>query len=84
MEGAFDACIYINQGNCRWDSCAGDAILHAMGGVFTNQLGKHIRYDPDAATFTNDEGNVCCFDKDLHRQIVETYARISAKGQGNP
>lgn len=71
--------VYINTGNCRWDSCAGEAIVKAMGGVFTNQLGKDINYDANAQDYRNSEGNVCAFSHDLHKGIVDTYAQMSAQ-----
>ena len=46
IEGTLDAMIYLNQGTCMWDTCAGDAIVQAMGGIFTDQNGKPIDYNP--------------------------------------
>jgi len=53
--------VYINTGNCRWDSCAGEAIIKAMGGIFTNQHGQQIDYEPNAEKYLNTEGNICTF-----------------------
>lgn len=39
IDGTVDAMIYLRSGNCKWDSCAGDAIIQAMGGNFTDVFG---------------------------------------------
>ena len=51
LKGEADALVYVKTGNCRWDSCAGEAIVRAMGGIFTNQFGQHIDYDPTAKSY---------------------------------
>lgn len=79
IQGSVDAMVYIKTGNCRWDSCAGEAIVKAMGGVFTNQHGQQIDYESKAESYKNNEGNICTFDHELHKRIVEIYARISQK-----
>lgn len=44
IDGSADALVYIGEGNCRWDSCAGEAIVKALGGVYTDQKGQQIIY----------------------------------------
>ena len=65
-----DALLYLKTGNCRWDSCAGDAIVKAMGGHFTNTLGENIDYEANATNYHNTEGNVCVFDEELFKGII--------------
>ena len=58
-----DVGIYLEQGNCKWDTCAGDAVTKAMGGYFTDTNGVDIDYDPDAKDHVNRSGNICTFNK---------------------
>ena len=44
-----------------WDTCAGDAIIQSMGGIFTDNYGKPIEYKPDGPDHYNKTGNVCTF-----------------------
>ena len=76
IQGDADALVYLNYGNCRWDSCAGEAIVKAMGGIFTNQLGEDIDYDPSKADYQNKEGNIGTFDSEMHKQIIEAYNKL--------
>lgn len=61
--GSADVALYLGYGNCRWDSCANEAIILSLGGCFSNQNGEDMIYDPNAKSFANSEGNVCLFDK---------------------
>ena len=38
---------YVGSATSKWDSCAGEAIVKAMGGKFTTPSGKNIGYDPN-------------------------------------
>ncbi len=44
-NGEVDAMTYCEQWTHKWDSCAGDAIIKAMGGSFTSPYGNDILYD---------------------------------------
>ena len=71
-----DAMIYLESGNCMWDSCAGDCIIQAMGGIFTDMFGQPLNYDHTVKDYHNLGGNLCTFSADLHKGIVESYAKI--------
>lgn len=38
---------YVGSATCKWDSCAGESIIKAMGGKFTTPLGNDITYNPN-------------------------------------
>ena len=40
VEGGVDAYMFLNPGTKKWDTCAGDAIIRAAGGLMTNINGK--------------------------------------------
>lgn len=69
--------LYLQAANCKWDSCAGEAIILAMGGSFTDQLGGVIVYDWAAASYVNDKGNVCALDAELHKILIEDIAELA-------
>mmetsp|Transcript_1856 Transcript_1856/g.3497 ORF Transcript_1856/g.3497 Transcript_1856/m.3497 type:complete len:114 (+) Transcript_1856:709-1050(+) len=43
MEGEYDS--YFHCANNKWDTCAGEAILRAVGGTLTDFYGKPYFYD---------------------------------------
>jgi len=45
MEGKAHAYIFATPGTKRWDTCAPEAILEAMGGRLTDVHGSHYDYD---------------------------------------
>ncbi len=53
---------YVGSATSKWDSCAGESIIKAMGGYFTTPLGNKISYDPKDSSLNN-EGIICSFDK---------------------
>jgi 3'-phosphoadenosine 5'-phosphosulfate (PAPS) 3'-phosphatase len=38
--------MYLKSQTNKWDSCAGEAIITAMGGHFTTPSGQPIHYSP--------------------------------------
>ncbi len=53
IKGETDGLLYLRAANHKWDSCAGEAILVAMGGSFSDAEGKHIPYDPEEKSTVN-------------------------------
>lgn len=48
MEGKAHAYVFASKGCKKWDTCAPDAVLTALGGKFTNLHGQPYRYSKDA------------------------------------
>ena len=46
IEGHADAYLHPTKGTKKWDICAGEAILKAIGGTTTDCLGQPIQYLP--------------------------------------
>lgn len=46
LENIVDAYVYPSQGTKRWDTCAGDALIQAAGGMVTDLHGHPLIYDP--------------------------------------
>lgn len=53
---------YVGSATSKWDSCAGESIVKAMGGYFTTPLGNQISYDPNES-LSNQEGIFCSLDR---------------------
>lgn len=47
MEGKAHAYVFASNGSKRWDTCAPEAILRALGGELTDMAGNHYSYNKD-------------------------------------
>jgi len=47
VKGEVDMMAYVGSATSKWDSCAGESIVKAMGGYFTTPHGNQISYDPN-------------------------------------
>uniref|UniRef100_A0A673VVQ3 3'(2'),5'-bisphosphate nucleotidase 1 n=1 Tax=Salmo trutta TaxID=8032 RepID=A0A673VVQ3_SALTR len=45
VEGKASAYVFASLGTKKWDTCAPEAILHAVGGKLTDMHGSALRYD---------------------------------------
>lgn len=66
-----DAVIFVDCSLSSWDSCAGEAIILALGGRLTRPNGNNIEYCEERDDQTNKEGYVSCLDDELYGKIVE-------------
>lgn len=69
LEGKVDAYVYPSTGTKKWDSCSGEAIVHAVGGKLTNILGEPLVYQDQKDTYLNKQGLLVTM-KD-HETILE-------------
>ncbi|XP_068731634.1 3'(2'),5'-bisphosphate nucleotidase 1-like [Montipora capricornis] len=56
LEGTADVYVFASRGCQRWDTCAGEALLEAVGGTLTDICGEHIKYDGHASSYANNTG----------------------------
>ncbi|XP_015610117.1 3'(2'),5'-bisphosphate nucleotidase 1 [Cephus cinctus] len=49
LEGKAHAYVFASGGCKRWDTCAPEAILHAVGGTLTNLHGEHYPYNAETS-----------------------------------
>lgn len=66
--------VYLESWTHKWDSCAGDAIIKAMGGKFTTPFGNNITYDPDAEVTFNKQGMVAALDREVYEKCMDAMA----------
>ncbi|CAL7949584.1 unnamed protein product [Xylocopa violacea] len=55
MEGKAHAYVMASKGCKRWDTCAPEAILHAVGGILTDFYGDRYSYNAETK-YSNDKG----------------------------
>lgn len=55
MEGHAHAYVFASKGCKRWDTCAPEAILHAIGGKLTDICGEQYSYNAET-TYSNEKG----------------------------
>lgn len=70
-----DADIYLAPefAGCRWDSCAPEAIIRSLGGLFTDARGNSINYR--AAGVENNRGAVAA-PPGLHAEVIELLSEL--------
>jgi len=78
--GAADAYVAPARAGSRWDVCAGEAIVHAAGGRFTDAHGDPIDYRSES--LVNERGIVASNGR-LHAEILARLAAARAReGEG--
>merc|ERR1719422_1267553 len=71
MEGKAHAYVFPSPGCKKWDTCAPEAILHAMGGKLTNMKGEYYDYHA-TVEHMNGEGVLATAISSDHAWYVET------------
>lgn len=72
IDGLAHAYIVPSRGLKRWDSCACEAVLEAMGGLITDIRGNHYSYDKGVHP-SNDHGLIAVLDKEKHKIFIELF-----------
>lgn len=70
LEGKVDAYVFPSNGTKKWDTCAGDAIVCAAGGMLTDIHGREIDYTYVPDKYRNETGLLVTMDRELHLDIV--------------
>ncbi|KAG5177229.1 hypothetical protein JKP88DRAFT_170315 [Tribonema minus] len=52
VDGVANAYVHVTKIK-SWDVCAADAVLHAIGGGFTDADGQHLKYNTEDTVFTH-------------------------------
>jgi 3'(2'), 5'-bisphosphate nucleotidase len=58
---------------CLWDTCAPEALVRAVGGVFTDARGNELDYR--AAGVENNRGAVACA-RELHTEVIDRISSL--------
>lgn len=70
LRGEVDVVMFLESPTSTWDSCAGEAIIVGMKGIFTKPDNSKIEYKFEKMDQTNYEGFICCLDESLHKSII--------------
>ena len=65
IEGKAHAYVFASRGCKKWDTCAPEGILHALGGKLTDILGNPLTYNKNE-NFTNELGVLASYSADQH------------------
>jgi len=65
-------------GASRWDSCAGEALLQAVGGRVTDLDGRPYAYRQGAPSYLNAEGLIAARTEALHERVAAALAQGAA------
>ena len=79
IKGEVDTVYLMNLKTSKWDSCAGQAIILAMGGHSINPYLEKIDYK-DTETTCNDKGFLMTTDKDLFSGYAQIMVGYKEKG----
>ena len=69
IEGRAHAYVFPSPGCKKWDTCAPEAVLHAMGGKLTDIHGNLYEYHKDVG-LRNDWGTLATFDAPDHAEYL--------------
>merc|ERR1712232_1250740 len=70
------------SGASRWDTCAAEALIMAVGGVVTNLAGQPYAYKQGATSYVNTEGLIAARNTELHARVAEAFAPQDATSVG--
>lgn len=69
IEGEAHAYVFASHGCKKWDTCAPEALLHAVGGKLTDMHGNDILYHKDVK-FPNTGGVLATYDASVHDSFL--------------
>ena len=89
IEGLAHAYVFPSPGTKKWDTCAPEAILHAMGGKLTDIYGRFYEYDKSvgkinewgtlATSVAEDHEEYCKLIPDEKKAQVKDYFKNTKK-----
>ena len=64
--------LLLRKASKKWDTCAGEALLRAVGGAVTDTVGRRYNYDCDMPGVPNVCGMAASIDIDLHFELTHS------------
>lgn len=80
IDGRAAFWLFPPAGTSRWDTCAPQALIEAVGGALVDGFGARIEYDAACRSYNNRRGVVACRDRtmvDAVVQITRTFSDAS-------
>ena len=69
-NGEAEAMMFLDSWTHKWDTCAGEAIIKALGGNFTTPLNTNIYYNPFSKDTHNKEGMIVTICQNVHDRCL--------------
>lgn len=69
VAGHADAMVYFGNRCSKWDTCAGEALVEALGGRTSDIVGRRVEYDPSMDHYYNENSVVSTLDE-RHRDRI--------------
>jgi 3'(2'), 5'-bisphosphate nucleotidase len=83
VDGRAGYYLFPRAGTSRWDTCAPQALIEAVGGVLLDRMGRRMVYDACAADHGNEHGIVACRQASNVELVIKiTRSDLSASGSG--
>lgn len=77
LTGHSDLFFRFKAATKRWDICAVEPLIEALGGSLTDKHGHVYEYDPHGdPAFDNAHGLIVCLERETHKQMLEIMAKI--------
>ena len=70
IEGKAHAYVFPSPGCKRWDTCAPEAILHALGGKLTDIYGRAYDYSASVDPRVNEWGTLATCEGEAHKEYL--------------
>lgn len=71
INGDADLFVYLSHHTSKWDTCAGEAIIKALGGKTLTMKEEEIVYDPELEDHHNNFGVISSLDHELIKKAFE-------------
>lgn len=83
VTGASDVFLRFRNATKRWDICAVEPLLEAIGGSLVDKHGREYEYDPlGDPEFDNGHGLIVTLDAETTKHVLETMTRIELLRSG--
>jgi len=70
LERRAHSALMLRKASKKWDTCAGEALLRAMGGVVTDTVGRRYNYAYNLNALPNLSGMTASLDVDMHCEMT--------------
>jgi REG-2-like HAD superfamily hydrolase len=75
LEGEAQGAMLLREGAKKWDTCAGEALLRAIGGCTTDAVGRKYDYAHNLNGVLNLSGSASSVDANFHRAFTREIRR---------
>lgn len=79
ITGHSDAFFRFKAATRKWDICAVEPLIEALGGKLTDTQGNEYVYDhvANAPDFDNERGLLACVEPEAHQTLLNVMAKVN-------